>query len=146
MRAYTNSSLSEKKKSKTATFRFTYKEFAIALFIIVVATFPYLHDIIPLSEDENFHGFSTMRVFVYMFLFHIYAHIGWLAAFFLAKGKSFRFAFLVPVVLSAYQVFLILFDLRSTELNSINLKFILFIVLSLFVVIHYFKNMKNERT
>lgn len=145
MRAYTNSSLSEKKKSKIATFRFTYKEFAIALFIIVVATFPYLHDIIPLS-DEAFHGFTSMRVFTYMALFHIYAHIGWLAAFFLAKGKSFRFAFLVPVVLSAYQVFLILFDLRSTELNSINLKFILFIVLSLFVVIHYFKNMKNERT
>lgn len=124
----------ENLKLKTAT----YKELGVAMVIIAIATFPYLHDVLPLSE-EPFHGFSTMRVFGYMLLMNLFAHFGWLTAFFIAKGKSYRFAFLVPVCLSAYQIFIILFDLRDSELNTINTKFILFITLSLFVVINYFR-------
>lgn len=143
MRVYMTNSPLKKWKSKIATFKVSFKELGIALLIIAFATFPYLHDILPLSKSETFHGFSSMRVFSFMLLINVYSHLGWLIAFFLAKGKSYRFALLVPIGLSAYQISIILFNLKKTELNSINIKFILFITLSLFVVIHYFKNAKR---
>ncbi|WP_291867378.1 hypothetical protein [Maribacter sp.] len=135
------------------------KELLKAVAIIVLSSLPYIHDVITirggtfptwvpdwgiqqfLTNSEGYVvGFSTYRVFIYTLLIHVFAHLGYLGWFFEAKDKLYRPFLLVPVSLSLYQIFVIMFDIRGTELNTPNTKIILTIVISSLLAINFFFN------
>ncbi|WP_299433401.1 hypothetical protein [uncultured Maribacter sp.] len=135
------------------------KELLKAVAIIVLSSLPYIHDIITirgstfpswvpdwgiqefLTNSEGYvAGFSTYRVFIYTFLIHLFAHLGYVGWFFEAKDKLYRPFLLVPVSLSLYQIILILFDFRSSDLNEPHVKIILTIVISSLLAINFFFN------
>ncbi len=113
------------------------KNFWVAVGIIVISTLPYLHDVFEFPPGEYF-GFSTIRVFYFMLLSALFAHLGWLFAFFEAKRKPYRFVLLVPVALSLYQIIIILAGLRESKLNEVSTKFIIILILSLVLILNYF--------
>ena len=118
------------------------KNFWVAVGIILISTVPYLHDVIEFDEG-GFLGFSTKRVFLFMLLINVYAHLGWLFAFFLAKNKPYRFALLVPVSLSFYQIVILLTGLKDTPLNEVTTKFVIIIIAVLILIIKYFNSKAN---
>jgi len=88
-------------------------------------------------------GFSSYRVFIYTFFIHLFAHIGYAAWFFEARGKLYRPFILVPVILSMYQIGIILFDWRFTDFNQPTIKFIITISLSLLLAYNFYYNNKE---
>lgn len=141
------------------------KELIKAMAIIALSSFPYIHDIITVRTGDlatwvpdlgiqdflidskgDILGYSSYRVFLYMLLIHIFAHIGYVGWFFDAKDKLYRPFLLVPVILSLYQIILILFDARANDLNDPNTKFVLTIALSIILVINFFLNNKKMLT
>ena len=148
----------EEKKSKTEIL----KNFLIAVTIIGLSSLPYIHDIITvrngdlqgwvpdwglknlLTDNEGYVlGFSNYRVFIYTLSIHLFAHIGYAAWFFEARGKLYRPFILVPVILSMYQVFIILFDWRFTDFNQPTIKIIITISLSLLLAYNFYYNNKE---
>ncbi|WP_298485846.1 hypothetical protein [uncultured Maribacter sp.] len=138
------------------------KELLKAVAIIVLSSLPYIHDVITirggtfptwvpdlgiqefLTNSEGYVvGFSSYRVFIYTLLIHVFAHLGYLGWFFEARDKLYRPFLLVPVALSLYQIFVIMFDIRGTELNTPNTKIILTIVISSLLAINFFFNNKK---
>lgn len=122
---------------------FNNKNFWIALLIILLAVLPFIHDIIELPPGE-FKGFSSRRVFLYMFSINLFSHLGWLLAFILAKDKPFRFSILIPVSLSLYQVIILITGLKDSSLNEATTKFIITVVLSFLVVIKFFTGKRSK--
>lgn len=135
----------------------------VSLGIIFISSLPYLHDLITIrgeglapwvpdlgiekaltDADGKVMGFSSYRVFLYTLLIHLFAHIGWVGWMLDAKGKSYRFALLVPVVLSGYTVALLLFNARATEFNEPDTKFYLTLFLSIIVILNFFINYKRK--
>jgi hypothetical protein len=130
--------------------------------IVVVSTLPYFHDLItdrsgvrpgvPLigaeslftGEDGKVLGFSSYRVFLYTIMIHVFAHIGFLGWMMDAKGKFYRIALLVPVILSGYTVAVILFNVREGPFNSVSTKFYITIAASLFVLVSYILDHRNK--
>jgi len=128
----------------------------------VISTLPYFHDIITeksglrsgvpiigveeLFTDSNnkVMGFSSYRVFLYTLLIHLFAHIGFVGWMMDAKGKSYRIALLVPVILSGYTVALLLFNAKETEFNSTSVKFYITLLASLGVFIYYLLDHRNK--
>ena len=135
----------------------------VSLGIILISSLPYFHDLITIrgeglapwvpdlgiekaltDADGKVMGFSSYRVFLYTLLIHLFAHIGWVGWMLDAKGKSYRFALLVPVVLSGYTVALLLFNARATEFNEPDTKFYLTLFLSIIVILNFFINYKRK--
>lgn len=138
------------------------ENFLIAVAIIGLSSLPYIHDIITISgeglkgwvpdwglqsfltDSEGYVlGFSSYRVFIYTLLLHLFAHIGYTGWFFEASGKLYRPFILVPVILSMYQIGIILFNWRSSAFNQPNIKIIITIVLSLFLAYNFYFNNKE---
>ena len=138
------------------------KQLFKAVTIIALSSLPYIHDVITISGGEfpswvpdwgiqqfltnsegYVLGFSSYRVFLYIFLIHLFAHLGYVGWFFEAKNKLYRPFLLVPVILSLYQITIILFDARRTDLNDPNTKFVLTITLSIILAINFFFNNKE---
>ena len=136
----------------------------VSLGIIFISSLPYLHDLITIrgeglapwvpdlgiekaltDADGKVMGFSSYRVFLYTLLIHLFAHVGWVGWMLDAKGKSYRFALLVPVVLSGYTVALLLFNARATEFNEPDNKFYLTLFLSIIVILNFFINYKRKK-
>jgi len=136
------------------------------LFIIALSTLPFLHDIImersgdlkswvPVIGLENLlsnqngtiGGFGMYRVFIYFLMIHIYAHLGWLGAFIYydLPRKKIRPFLLLPVVISLYSVFVILFNWQETGFNKPNLKFYVSILLTILLAINFFFNDKIKQ-
>ncbi|WP_298475287.1 hypothetical protein [uncultured Maribacter sp.] len=135
------------------------KELLKAMAIIILSSLPYIHDVITvrggtfpawvpdmgiqelLTNSEGYIlGFSSYRVFIYTLFIHVFAHLGYLGWFFEAKDRLYRPFLLVPVSLSLYQIFVIMFDIRGTQLNTPNTKIILTIVISSLLAINFFFN------
>ncbi|WP_211333204.1 hypothetical protein [Maribacter vaceletii] len=138
------------------------KELFKAVAIIALSSLPYIHDVITirggafpawvpdwgieefLTNSEGYiAGFSSYRVFIYTFLIHLFAHLGYVGWFFDAKDKLYRPFLLVPVSLSLYQIILILFDFRSSDLNEPHIKIVLTIAISSLLAINFFFNNKK---
>lgn len=138
------------------------ENFLIAVTIIGLSSLPYIHDIITIRgeglkgwvpdwglqaflTDSNGYvlGFSSYRVFVYTLLIHLFSHIGYTGWFFEARGKLYRPFILVPVILSMYQIGIILFNWRSSAFNQPNTKIILTVALSLFLAYNFYFNNKK---
>lgn len=135
----------------------------VSLGIIFISSLPYLHDLITIrgeglapwvpdlgiekaltDADGKVMGFSSYRVFLYTMLIHLFAHVGWVGWMLDAKGKSYRFALLVPVILSGYTIALLLFNARATEFNEPDTKFYLTLFLSIIVILNFFINYKRK--
>lgn len=130
--------------------------------IILISTFPFFHDII-LGRDglrgwvpdiglEDFltdsngkiMGFTSYRVFVYTLGAHLFAHIGYLGWMMDAKGKYYRIALLVPVVLSGYTVAILLFNAKETAYNDTSTKLYLTLAITLAVLVYYVIDHRSE--
>ncbi|GMN06306.1 hypothetical protein MTsPCn5_16950 [Croceitalea sp. MTPC5] len=140
----------------------TLYELVVVVGIIVVSTLPYFHDLVadrsgvkpnvPVIGVESFLtgsdgkilGFSSYRVFLYTIMIHLFAHVGFLGWMMDAKGKFYRIALLVPVVLSGYTLAVILFNARQGPFNDVNTKFIITIVTSLGVLVYYILDHRNK--
>lgn len=155
--------MSNKQSIRTKSRRTILKNLMVSLGIIFISSLPYLHDLITIrgeglapwvpdlgiekaltDADGKVMGFSSYRVFLYTLLIHLFAHIGWVGWMLDAKGKSYRFALLVPVVLSGYTVALLLFNARATEFNEPDTKFYLTLFLSIIVILNFFINYKRK--
>lgn len=136
----------------------------VALGVVIISSLPYLHDIITvrgeglknwvpnfgikeyLTDSQGYiAGFSSYRVFIYTLSIHLFAHIGWVGFFYVAKTKPYRFFILVPVTLSLYQVFIILFNYRSTKFNDVNTKIIITLIISICLILNFFLNNKTTK-
>jgi hypothetical protein len=134
------------------------------LAIVILSALPYIHDLITIRNvgpkswvpdlgiealltdpDGRVLGFSSYRIFLYTFLLHLFAHIGWTGWFFDAKGKTYRTALLIPVALSLYQLTIILTDTRSTHLNAPDTKLYITFILGILLAINYFFNNKLRK-
>lgn len=141
------------------------ENFLKAMAIIILSSFPYIHDVITISgkglkgwvpdfglqaflTDSNgdILGFSSYRIFLYTILLHIFAHVGWIGWFFDAKGKLYRPFLLIPVTLSLYQIGIILFNSRFSTFNEPNIKIVITVVISLLLAINFFANNKKQLT
>lgn len=131
--------------------------------IIVVSTLPYFHDVITekgvgtkpwipnvgaetlfTNPDGKVMGFSSYRVFLYYLFIHLFAHIGFVGWMMDAKGKSYRIALLVPVILSGYTVAMFLFNAKESTFNSTSVKFYLTIAVSIAVLVSYILDHRNK--
>ena len=135
-------SQSKKEKSKTKTWtRTSTKYFWVALGIIFISLLPYLHNLFPNLPEGEVLRYSSWKSFLWSTGMYLSIHIAWLFAYALAKGKPYRFAILIPVFLSLYQVIIIFTDLRSNAvLNGISAKLGIVIILSIILIINFFKN------
>ena len=143
--------------------RKTLKELLAVVGIIMISTLPYFHDVITekgvgvrpsmpdigvenffTNDDKKVMGFSSYRVFLYYLFIHLFAHIGFVGWMMEAKGKSYRIALLVPVILSGYTVAMFLLNAKETTFNSTNAKFYITIVATIGVFVFYFLDRRNK--
>jgi len=141
----------------------TLKELLAVIGIIMVSTLPYFHDVITergvgtrtsipnlgietflTNSEEKVLGFSSYRVFLYTLFIHLFAHIGFVGWMMDAKGKSYRIALLVPVVLSGYTVIMLLLDAKESPLSNTSTKFFITIATTLVVFVLYFLDRRNK--
>lgn len=136
----------EKTKLKTKTSaKVIAKHFWVALMIIGISMLPYLHDLLPNLPEGEIFGYSSWKSFLWSTSMYIFSHLGWLFAYYLAKGKPYRFAILIPVFLSLYQIIIIFANLRgSAVLNGISAKLVITFFISILLIINFFKNNRNE--
>jgi uncharacterized membrane protein len=119
--------LSKKKKLRTAIY---------SVLILAASLMPYIHDLFPKGVD--FPGYSSSRVFLYIVLINVFGLIGWLLFFIHAKGRSYRFIIILPVLTTTYQICLHILNLKETSFNELNLKFILTFFIFVFLVGWYY--------
>jgi hypothetical protein len=130
--------------------------------IVVVSTLPYFHDIITdqsgtrqgvpvigaeevfTGSDGKIMGFSSYRIFLYTLMTYLFAHIGFVGWMMDAKGKFYRIALAVPVILSGYTVALILFNAKETTFNSTSAKFYITIATTIGVLVFYILDHRNK--
>jgi len=141
----------------------TLKELLVVVGIIVISTLPYFHDIITdkglgvkpsipdigaeaffTNSDGKVMGFSSYRVFLYYLFIHLFAHIGFVGWMMDAKGKFYRIALWIPVILSGYTVAMFLLDAKETTFNSTNTKFYITIAASIGVLVAYVLDHRNK--
>jgi hypothetical protein len=116
----------------------TSKEFVIGAFILICSLLPYIHDAIPRETQAGISGYSSLRVFLYITLINVFGLIGWLMAYFEAKGKRYRFVMIIPIINIAYQLFIYILSLKKTSFNDLNLKFLITFIVSVLVFLFYF--------
>ncbi len=116
----------------------TSKEFVIGALILICSLLPYIHDAIPRETQAGISGYSSLRVFLYITLINVFGLVGWLIAYFEAKGKRYRFVMIVPIMNIVYQLFIYILNLKKTSFNDLNLKFLITFIVSVMVFIFYF--------
>ncbi|GAA4277566.1 hypothetical protein GCM10022259_22900 [Aquimarina mytili] len=140
----------------------------VALAIYFCTTLPFLHDIITekgtgvkdwvpdLGIEEFFttvneegkkrvNGFTSYRTFIYFFLLHLFAAIGWAGWHKDATGKPYKFLLLIPAILTAYTTVIILLDARATQFNEPGTKlFIALMITAILMVIFFVKYFKKQ--
>lgn len=111
------------------------------MLLVFTATLPFLHDFLEPSTSPIF-GFKSFRVFIYISSVNIFSVLGWYLFFIHAKGKKYRFAILVPLLIQAYQVIMYIFNLKKTEVNAVEFKFIAVLFAAILFTILFFKGRK----
>jgi len=141
----------------SANQRLTSKHIQAALGILIISMLPYLHNILTYENGEPknwlidsgiikaltwtdgyIFGYSTFSVFVYMVTINFTNLIAWFLCLHFAQGKPYRFVIFFPVVLSAYQFFIVIFNLRFTQLNELSSKVIVFLCVALLCLINFY--------
>ncbi len=123
-----------KKNSK----RTIYRDFLIGGLILLSSILPYIHDAIPRGVGEGISGYSSLRVLLFVVLINLFGLIGWVIAYFEARGKRYRFVMIVPIINITYQVFIYVLNLKKTSFNDLNLKFLITFMVSSLVFLFYF--------
>lgn len=134
--------------------------------LIGLSSLPFLHELIinidgiRFSWVPDFHieqaltdvngkvlGYSKYRVFLYFLLIQVYTLIAWIGWFSVSKNKSYRLAILMGVLSSAYHIFLILSNNRTTDFNNADIKVICIGVIGvgLFLRYYYLEKLKKEK-
>lgn len=144
--------------TKKASIVFKTIGFCVAFFLI--SLLPFLHDVITdrngllphipnlgiekmLTDENNMvRGLNSYRLLLYLLGIYLFAHIPWIGAFMDSRGSRIRPFLLVPVVLSLYQVIIILMSWRETEFNSPSANLYITLGLSLLLAINFFYNNK----
>lgn len=116
----------------------TYKNAIIAIFIILIATLPFLHDTISRELTFPASGYKALRVFVYVVLTNLFGLVGFLGWFIEAKGKQYRFALLVPILMNTYQLLIYILNMKKTSFNDFDFKIYITIAVALTVTLNYF--------
>lgn len=127
-------------KSTTTIF----KDFSVALGIVVISFMPYLHDFDMFKGVKGFSGFSSLRVALWAVSLYVVALAGWIFAFIASKGKRYRFMILAPVFMLAFQLSIYLLDARKSTVNDFTTKTILNFIFCLLLVGLYFYRLKNN--
>jgi len=141
--------------------RITPKRIGAVLFVIIVSTLPFYHDVLTLrngalrswipnfgiaellTDREGYvRGLGSYRVLVYFLSIHLFSHLGWAFWFFDSMGKMYRPFLLTPVILSFYQVIVILMSWQKTEFNSPDYKLYITLIFSVLLAINFYKNNK----
>lgn len=116
----------------------TYKNGIISVFIILLSTLPYLHDTVSRELSFPASGYKALRVFVYVVLTNIFGLIGFIGWFIEAKGKQYRFALLVPILMNTYQLLIYILDMKKSSFNDFDFKIYITIAVTLTVTLNYF--------
>jgi hypothetical protein len=138
----------------------------VALAIYFCTTLPFLHDIITEkgtgiknwvpnigieeffknAESKKVNGFSSYRTFIYFFLLHLFAAIGWIGWHKDSTGKPYKFLLLVPAILTLYTCLLILFDAKGSKFNEPGTKLIIaFIITASISIVFFTKYYKKHK-
>lgn len=135
----------EKTKLKIKTSIKSVNNFMAALGIIAIALLPYFHNLLPELPEGGVLGYSSWRSFLWSTGMYLSIHIAWLVAYMNSIGKTYRFAMLVPVFLSLYQIVIIFTNSKgSAVLNGISIKLGIAITLSLLLILNFFKNNRKN--
>jgi hypothetical protein len=137
--------MTSKQSKKVKFMTMTFKDAIVAVFIILLSTLPYLHDIV--SRDLSFpaSGYKSLRVFLYVVLTNIFGIIGFIGWFVEAKEKQYRFALLVPILMNTYQLLIYIFDMKKSSFNDFDFKIHVTIAVTLVVTLNYFYlKLKNK--
>ena len=109
----------------------------------------YIHDCGLFDDSDGFGGFSTMRVGVFMTSIYLLALFLGIRAFIESRGKIYRVAYLVPIVMLAYQLFVHILNAREETVNEFNTKVVFHtLIVPALILGAYFvgkKNRWNER-
>lgn len=161
-RIASTSNQSTKELSKTRT---DSNPMAVTMGIFLCSLLPFLHDIITTETgkpkawvpdlgivdfltmaDGKVWGYSSYGVFLYLGGLQCTLFLGWLLALHFARNRSYRFALYFPTILFGYQFLLVVFNLRQTQLNDLDYKIILTLVLGIVLTLNFFLNKKNAGT
>ena len=138
------------------------------MLLIGVTTLPFFHDIITekstaslrvwvpnlgienllSGSQNNVLGFGTYRAFIYFFMLHLYAHLGWLGSFvyYHHARKGIRPFLLVPVIISLFSLILFILNKQETPFGAPDIKFYITIALSTLLAWNFFFNNKTGRS
>jgi len=130
--------MTSKNSVKTKSTTMTYKNAFIAVFIILLSTLPYLHDTIPRELSFPASGYKALRVFVYIVLTNLFGLIGFIGWFIAAKGKQYRFALLVPILMNTYQLLIYVLNMKKSTFNDFDFKIYITIAITFVITINYF--------
>ncbi len=107
-------------RSKTPTF----KDFRTGVCIFLAAFMVYIHDCGLFDGKLGFSGFSSLRVGVFISSIFLLALFLGVRAFIESRGKYYRVAYLVPIVMISYQLLIYVFNGRDTKTNEFSVKII----------------------
>lgn len=128
-----------KKKSNKLT-----SSFIIAIIILLVSFLPYVHDLNIFRDVAGFSGFSSLRIGIWVVSMFTFGLTGWILAFFNSKNKPYRFMMLAPIFMATIQLLIYVLDFRNNTINEFNIKVLINFLISLFIIVTYFKAKKEE--
>lgn len=99
------------------------------------------------GSNKNVLGFGSYRAFVYFFMLHLYAHLGWLGSFIYYNHarKGIRPFLLVPVIISFFSLILFVLNKQETPFGAPDIKFYITIGLSALLAWNFFFNNRTGR-
>lgn len=131
--------ISEKTKSKKTI----YKAIVIGTLAFTAAFLIFAHDAIARGV-KGYFGFSSMRVMVWTISILVFGIAGWFNAFYNAKGKLYKFTYLVPILIATYQLLIYVFDARKTDFNQLNTKtMITFTAIGAVIGYYFYKKLRK---
>lgn len=109
----------------------------------------YIHDCGLFDGMQGFSGFTSMRVALFITSIMFLALFLAICAFIESKGKMYRSAYLVPIVMLGYQLLVYLFNARDTSTNEFSTKVIFQVLLFPTIILGAYymgkKRRDNER-
>lgn len=133
-----NCKQSIKTKSKTKTF----KALLYAILVLIITIFTYVASLVPYNI-EGYFGFSSLRVTINQISFYLFAFLASCRLFYIEKGRTYRFIYLIPIVVLGYNLLINIFDARQTYFNEFTPKIgLTFLVLLLITLYYFYKKAK----
>ncbi|WP_298475348.1 hypothetical protein [uncultured Maribacter sp.] len=127
--------------------------------LFLVSLLPYLHDILTirqggelrkfvpvlgieklLTHNGKILGWSSYRIFIYIFCTHLFAQIGWACWFFDARNRLFRPFLLVPIVFNLYEITIISININAPSFNKPDWKLYTTIIIATLIAVNLYFN------